>query len=194
MVPRAISTILRAIALGMPPLLTNAWSVKCANVFCFVFGCCVGFQTTEETLETLQIQEGSEILIEFAQAEDTWVLGGYDKAQEASMSPSSAAAGKSVRPGLTGLVNLGNTCYMNSALQCLSNTRLLRDYFLKEEFLYDINPKAPMGAGGELTVEFARLLSAMWDGTHKYVFTAAGGAGPSSITPITFPGRYSPAV
>ncbi|CAE7801179.1 Usp19, partial [Symbiodinium sp. KB8] len=104
------------------------------------------------------------------------------------MSPSSAAAGKSVRPGLTGLVNLGNTCYMNSALQCLSNTRLLRDYFLKEEFLYDINPKAPMGAGGELTVEFARLLSAMWDGTHKYVFTAAGGTSPSSITPITFPG------
>lgn len=35
--------------------------------------------------------------------------------------------------GLHGLQNLGNTCYMNSALQCLSNTPQLTRYFMSKK-------------------------------------------------------------
>ncbi|XP_032141086.1 ubiquitin carboxyl-terminal hydrolase 2 isoform X1 [Sapajus apella] len=66
---------------------------------------------------------------------------------------------KSVQ-GLAGLRNLGNTCFMNSILQCLSNTRELRDYCLQRLYVRDLHHGS--NAHTALMEEFAKLIQTIW--------------------------------
>ncbi|GJN35548.1 hypothetical protein PR202_gb24336 [Eleusine coracana subsp. coracana] len=74
---------------------------------------------------------------------------------------SSSGSSKQVGSGLTGLDNLGNTCFMNSAVQCLAHTSKLVDYFLGD-YHKEINPHNPLGMKGELAYAFGDLLRKLW--------------------------------
>ncbi|XP_052138964.1 ubiquitin carboxyl-terminal hydrolase 8-like [Oryza glaberrima] len=73
----------------------------------------------------------------------------------------SSGSSKQVGTGLIGLDNLGNTCFMNSAVQCLAHTSKLVDYFLGD-FYKEINHNNPLGLKGELAYSFGDLLRKLW--------------------------------
>ncbi|MEE6503183.1 hypothetical protein FKM82_004763 [Ascaphus truei] len=61
--------------------------------------------------------------------------------------------------GVTGLYNLGNTCYMNAGIQCLSSTAPLVQYFLSGQFHTTL-----VRGKGDVAKPFADLMADMWLG------------------------------
>ncbi|KAI9639992.1 hypothetical protein NHQ30_011551 [Ciborinia camelliae] len=60
--------------------------------------------------------------------------------------------------GTVGLSNLGNTCYMNSALQCVRSVEELTKYFLSYKYQSELNDDNPLGHHGEIAESYAVLL------------------------------------
>ena len=85
--------------------------------------------------------------------------------------------------GTTGLKNLGNTCFMNCILQCMSGTVPLARYFLDGSYRQHIIRNNPLGTQGQVPDVFAKLIRAMWDDAYTF------------ISPVTFKetvGKFRP--
>ena len=97
--------------------------------------------------------------------------------------------------GVVGLYNMGNTCYLNSSIQCLSHTPIFRDYFTSKSYLNDINRTNPLGHEGRLAQVSAVLITSLWKRFNTQAIhqpkrvTAPGSYAPvnaPALTPKTF--------
>lgn len=73
--------------------------------------------------------------------------------------------------GLVGLNNLGNTCFLASATQCLSNTHVLAEYFLSGVYRDELNPDNPLGMDGQVAEAFGEVVENLWTSSPQSSFS-----------------------
>uniref|UniRef100_A0A8K9UHI5 ubiquitinyl hydrolase 1 n=1 Tax=Oncorhynchus mykiss TaxID=8022 RepID=A0A8K9UHI5_ONCMY len=117
------------------------------------------------TLEGLKIQDEQHLVIEVRNKDMSWPEEMSFIANSSKMDRHKVATEK----GATGLSNLGNTCFMNSSIQCVSNTTPLTDYFISGRHLYELNRTNPIGMRGHMAKCYGDLLMELWSGTQKNV-------------------------
>ncbi|XP_023205908.1 ubiquitin carboxyl-terminal hydrolase 15 isoform X2 [Xiphophorus maculatus] len=154
---------------------TRLWNRYMSNTF-------EPLNKPDSTIQDAGLYQGQVLVIEQKNEDGTWPRGSMaSNVKNSSYSlPSSyptysnsydysEQSRQSERSGLCGLSNLGNTCFMNSAVQCLSNITPLTEYFLKDKYRDELNEDNPLGMKGEIARAYAELIKQLWSGKYSYV-------------------------
>ncbi|XP_046459200.1 ubiquitin carboxyl-terminal hydrolase 32-like isoform X2 [Daphnia pulex] len=128
--------------------------------------CLVLLEDENATLASLSCRDNDQLLIEVRNKDLTW------PEEMVSLSGQSGDKYRQALPsekGATGLNNLGNTCFMNASLQCVSNTQALTQYFTSSMHLLELNRDNPLGMKGNIAKDYGDLIRDIWKGRSRTI-------------------------
>ena len=110
------------------------------------------------TLADARVVDGQYMELEDCLDSGEW-SGESGRAARGQTAVAVANQGQARTIGIPGIRNLGNTCYMNSALQCLSRAEPLKEYFLSQKHFASLEGRE---ADMPVTVAYTQLMRSMW--------------------------------
>ncbi|XP_071178506.1 ubiquitin carboxyl-terminal hydrolase 32-like [Mytilus edulis] len=127
--------------------------------------CMTLLEDENQTLEDCSVEENQQMLIEIRNKDLTWPEEMSQLAKNKTLRKE-AGSGQTHK-GATGLNNLGNTCFMNAAVQCVSNTWPLTQYFIGGLYRFELNRSNPLGMRGHIAQRYGELVKDLWSGTSR---------------------------
>lgn len=124
----------------------------------------------QSSIKEAFLGNGAEVVVEVRGADGAWPYN-HNKVSNNTAAATKMGGGCTVegsktnyQRGLCGLSNLGNTCFMNSTLQCMSNVPALTNYMLSGKWKNELNTENPLGMRGEVASSYADLINNIWSG------------------------------
>ncbi|UJR27426.1 hypothetical protein I4U23_008715 [Adineta vaga] len=131
----------------------------------------IDFESSNDiTCEDAGFEQNREILLETRNNDLTWpeelytlaIRSKTNTSQSTTSNNNSSTNVDDEGRGLIGLSNLGNTCFLNAAVQCLSHSFPLTFYFLHKYHLFEINKDNPIGMQGNIALRYGQLVARLW--------------------------------